>query len=135
MAWRGEEAKSVGRRVVGGLNVMSGTKANIDMATDLLAMHQGDLAPWFRLRATEGFVNAKTRETAPRKKPWGQWEPSAWLVPQELPNGLRLGLEMWMNEDTERIWLEGELKLLEREWRQAEELAKIADELVVKGAG
>ena len=40
-----------------------------------------------------------------------------------------------MNEDIERNWLEGELKLLEREWREAEKLAKIADDLVVTSDG
>jgi hypothetical protein len=43
----------------------------------------------------------------------------------------RLALEMAAHEDTERVALGGELKLLEREWRKAEELAAIADSLAV----
>jgi hypothetical protein len=43
----------------------------------------------------------------------------------------RLALEMAAHEDTERAALAGELKLLEREWRKAEELAAIADSLAV----
>jgi hypothetical protein len=41
----------------------------------------------------------------------------------------RLALEMLANEDAERRWLEGELRLLERQWREADRLAAIADGL------
>jgi hypothetical protein len=43
----------------------------------------------------------------------------------------RLAIEMLANEESERRWLEGELKLLERQWQEAERLAAIADELAV----
>ncbi len=43
---------------------------------------------------------------------------------------LRLALEMAANEEVERRALEGELALLEREWRAAEELAAISDDLL-----
>ena len=38
---------------------------------------------------------------------------------------------MTAHEDTERRALEGELKLLEREWKAAEVLARIADRLAI----
>jgi hypothetical protein len=41
----------------------------------------------------------------------------------------RLALEMAANEDVERRALEGELRLLEAAWRDAEEVATIADDL------
>jgi hypothetical protein len=41
----------------------------------------------------------------------------------------RLALEMAMHEETERRALEGELALLEQAWRDAEEVAGIADSL------
>ena len=44
---------------------------------------------------------------------------------------VRLALEMAAHEDTERTALAGELKLLERQWKEAEEVAKIADSLAV----
>ena len=47
----------------------------------------------------------------------------------QLPLDLRLALEMAVNEDRERVWLAGELLDLEQAWRQAEELAAIADSL------
>ncbi len=42
-----------------------------------------------------------------------------------------LALEMLANEQAERNWLAGELKLLERQWREAERLAAIADSLAM----
>jgi hypothetical protein len=41
----------------------------------------------------------------------------------------RLAIEMAVNEEHERIALEGELALLEMEWKEAEEIAAIADRL------
>jgi len=41
----------------------------------------------------------------------------------------RLGVEMAVNEENERRALEGELALLELEWKDAEEIAGIADQL------
>ena len=47
---------------------------------------------------------------------------------------LKLAVEMAVNEETERRALEGEVSLLEREWREAEELAAIADDLLYPAA-
>src|ERR1043166_350907 len=51
-----------------------------------------------------------------------------------LPVELRLALEMWSHEDAERRWLAGELLDLEQAWREAEELAAIADKLGIPEA-
>ncbi|MBB4635403.1 hypothetical protein [Longimicrobium terrae] len=53
-----------------------------------------------------------------------------WALPPEL----RFALEMASNEDAEKRALEGELAELERHWREAEEVAAIADRLVVPAA-
>lgn len=53
----------------------------------------------------------------------------------EAPAELRLALEMSANEETERRALEGELALLEREWREADRLAGIADALAIEAMG
>jgi hypothetical protein len=44
---------------------------------------------------------------------------------------VRLALEMAAHEDSERRALEGELALLEEAWREAEEIAAIADRLLI----
>jgi flagellar biosynthesis regulator FlaF len=50
---------------------------------------------------------------------------------QDMPSAARLALEMASHEESERRAMEGELALLEAAWRQAEEIAKIADNLLV----
>ncbi|UCF19392.1 MAG: hypothetical protein JSU87_15930, partial [Gemmatimonadota bacterium] len=47
---------------------------------------------------------------------------------------VRLALEMAAHEESERRALEGELALLELAWREAEEIASIADRLLVPEA-
>jgi hypothetical protein len=48
-----------------------------------------------------------------------------------LPQSLRLALEMAAHEESERRALEGELAQLERDWQEAEEIAAIADNLLI----
>ena len=48
-----------------------------------------------------------------------------------LPLSTRLAVEMAVNEEHERIALEGELALLELAWKDAEEIAEIADNLTI----
>ena len=48
---------------------------------------------------------------------------------RKLPTAGRLALEMAAHEDTERRALEGELQLLEAAWKDAEEIAGIADHM------
>ncbi len=50
---------------------------------------------------------------------------------RSLPYPMRLGLEMASHEEAERHALEGELAALEAEWRRADELAGIADQLTM----
>ena len=49
----------------------------------------------------------------------------------DLPHEVRLALEMAAHEDAERRALEGELAELEQAWRNAEEIAGIADEMLL----
>jgi hypothetical protein len=49
----------------------------------------------------------------------------------QYPMPMRLALEMAAHEETERQALQGHLKWLERRWRDAEEIAEIADNLLV----
>ena len=50
---------------------------------------------------------------------------------RHMPAPMRLALEMATHEEQERRALEGELAELEAAWQQAEEIAKIADEMFV----
>ena len=59
----------------------------------------------------------------------GSGDPSRDL--RALPAPLRLALEMAVHTDVERRALEGELATLEAAWKEAEEIAAIADELTL----
>ncbi len=48
-----------------------------------------------------------------------------------LPVHERLAFEMALHEESERRAMDGELADLERAWREAEEIAKIADDMFV----
>ena len=91
-----------------------------------LAENRGDLSGWLRGR-TYSLTDVPA-SGAP--KHWSNYT-APYLVLDKLNAGDRMAIELWMNEDIERQWLEGELTLLEREWRQAEELAKISDGLAL----
>jgi hypothetical protein len=51
-----------------------------------------------------------------------------------MPSEVRLALEMALHDEMERRALEGDLRELERAWRAAEEIAAIADSLLVPPA-
>ena len=53
---------------------------------------------------------------------------------REYPLPIRLALEMAAHEETERQALRGQLKWLERRWRNAEQIAEIADNLFTTSA-
>jgi hypothetical protein len=74
-----------------------------------------------RARSAEGFLARAEDDT----RRMGMGYRDVWDMPLEI----RLAMEMAAHEDAERRALEGELVDLERHWREAEELAAIADAL------
>jgi hypothetical protein len=76
-----------------------------------------------RARTAEGFL-ARAEDDVRRM---GIGYRDVWEMPLEI----RLAMEMAAHEDAERRALEGELVDLERHWREAEEVAAIADALPV----
>lgn len=80
----------------------------------------------------ERFMTAVARTPVPRAEPsaWKRWpKPQPVGGISKLPLETRLAVEMAVNEENERRALEGELALLELEWKEAEEIAGIADRL------
>lgn len=132
--WEGPEVAAVGRRVLGRMNRFGGGRRDIAAAARLLGEHQGNLSTWLWDRATAQRSSLAGKGVLTGgSTPYYSWElrHRPLLLLQRLPTAERLAIEMWMSEDIERVWLEGELKLLEREWREAEELAGIADALAL----
>ena len=93
----------------------------------------GDFAERYR-RAQRGDALRQPMTDLRQPVKLGEWPQSAqspWNrgALHRLPRDLRLALEMALHEDTERRALEGELAILEAAWREAEEIAAIADNL------
>jgi len=80
----------------------------------------------------ERFLNQVARTPPPRVLPT-TWKGKKRKLDvhgiSKLPLETRLAVEMAVNEENERRALEGELTLLELEWKEAEEIAGIADTL------
>lgn len=53
---------------------------------------------------------------------------------KEYPDYMRIAFEMAAHEETERVALEGDLAQLEADWREAEEIASIADNMFIPAA-
>jgi len=129
--WLGSDLLSNGRILLGSLNGTAGTVREVGDAAYLVGRHGGDLDKWLRgVAGGRGTGAGGGRRTLEAHYAWKQLS-GAYVVLRNLSPVERLAVEMWMNEDIERTWLEGELKLLEREWRDAERLAKIADDLLM----
>lgn len=69
---------------------------------------------------------------AARTREWGaqqNWGDTGAI--NHLPRAVKLALEMAAHEENERRALEGELQALEARWREAEEIAAIADDMLL----
>jgi hypothetical protein len=73
-----------------------------------------------------------TARRAASRRSWNDYGKGAIL--SLMPPEIRLALEMASHEDTERRALDGELYLLEEAWREAEEIARISDNLFLPAA-
>lgn len=105
---RGADAIELARRILPHINVSGGRRNTVGGAVALLE-EAGDVHGAF-LRAASVRV-----------------DPFLGSLPAEM----RLALEMATHEDIERRALEGELAALEASWREAEEVAAIADALTL----
>ena len=128
--WRfeGPEALRVASTLMPKVNRYGGTKDTIANAVRELELQRGSHAYLEHLAVIA--PNVTRPPVKPRKRHgWGG---------EIQENGLfgmsrihRLAFEMALHEEAERRALEGELAELERAWRDAEEIAHIADNLLV----
>ena len=118
----GEHARRATALIMPKVNVGGASKAKVQTAVDRIES-SGD---------AERFLNQIARTPPPRVEPTA-WSGKKKKVPlhgiSKLPIETRLAVEMAVNEENERAALEGELMLLELEWKEAEEIAGIADRL------
>lgn len=114
---KGSEAGVVLARILPAVAGTSGSRKQVASALHLLDQRN----------TLDGLVTAPGVRL---RKGSMQMYGGAGTIEKLLPEA-RLAIEMLANEESERRWLEGELKLLERQWREAEKLAVIADGLAL----
>jgi hypothetical protein len=111
--FRDAEALRHASRLLPAINVSGGSKRTVQEAVRALEDRRG----------SEVFLQQffRDRPVADRR---GRAKPVS-----ALPAPTRLALEMALHEEAERRAIQGELELLEEAWREAEEIAAIADNL------
>ena len=102
---RGDEARRIAAKVVPHINKVGGFKRQVAEAVKHIEESGG----------AEAYLRWVAR-----------YHKEAWVVRRQW-----LGVEMAVNEENERRALEDELALLELAWKDAEEIAAIADKLVL----
>jgi hypothetical protein len=113
----GDDALRAAGQLLPKLNAAGAREAQVQGAVRLIE-DVGDPADFFAIQAERGRPGPRSRRTMSRG-----------LVIGELSTEVRLALEMAAHEETERRALDGELALLEDAWRDAEEIAAIADDM------
>ena len=113
----GDDALRAAGQLLPKLNAAGARAPQVQNAVKLIE-DVGDPADLFAVQAERGKPGPRSRRTRARG-----------LVIGELPTEVRLALEMAAHEESERRALDGELALLEEAWRDAEEVAAIADDM------
>lgn len=144
--FEGEQAMHVASRIVPAANRFGGSKATVAQAVDAIE-HAGSPEGFLDKLAQAGRISTLTRQggqlgrrsgmsaygfggfAAGRRRSWGASDWSTGLF--ALDSVQRLALEMALHEEAERAAMQGELAALELAWRDAEEIAGIADSLLV----
>jgi hypothetical protein len=116
LAIRGDPAVRIAGQVLPKINASGAKPTQVQEAVRLLERHTHPFE----------FFSREAREIPTKRRRPGRAERIA-----RFPLEVRLALEMAAHEEQERRALEGELALLEAAWREAEEVAKIADDMFV----
>lgn len=119
---------------------ITGDAATTALAKVLAVSNQLNGRPKHIAEAVSLVENAGSPQALLRALPlakyrsWFDWTPTRNVELVALtfvPPAARLALEMSLHEDSERRAMEGELHELERRWKEAEEIAAIADSLTL----
>lgn len=117
----GEDALKTAGKLMPAVNEEGAKVKDVQAAVKII----GELANPTEL--FERYSGLAGRLALPKKNPRGDGSPGHRI--SSLPHEVRLALEMAAHEEQERRALEGELAILEAAWREAEEVAKIADNM------
>ncbi|MBL0937976.1 MAG: hypothetical protein IBJ03_03720 [Gemmatimonadaceae bacterium] len=134
----GEAALRAAQRIMPTINRFGGSRTQVQDAVGLLEAAGDPMRVWTTVQQSSGWQ--------PGDKQWGaggqKWNGNRKRdMVQKMPGVLhsldirsRLALEMALHEETERLAMEGELLALERAWEEAEEIARIADNMFTPAA-
>jgi hypothetical protein len=130
----GDDAMRAASRLLPTVNRFGGSTRQVRDAVDLLEA-RGD--PMRVLDDVQQRTGAKAADARWKRKKTGFWDTDVEAI-TTIPGALhtlqprdRLALEMALHEESERRAMDGELVTLEAAWREAEEIAHIADNLFV----
>jgi hypothetical protein len=118
--FEGEEAVRVATTLLPAVNFAGASKKSVKAAVERLETFNGSEGYLDALWA--GRADTLTKTTRKGVKP---------KALQSLAGPTRITLEMALHEEQERRAIRGELRLLETAWREAEEIANIADNMFV----
>jgi hypothetical protein len=106
------------------INAPGAGDKDLRQALELVQLHG---SPEGMLEATKGgpLMITERRWTVTKRLQLRSLDPSG----RPIPTPAALAFEMLLHEEVERRALEGELELLREQWREAEEIASIADDL------
>jgi hypothetical protein len=124
----GRAAEHAAALLMPAVNRFGGNRQTVSTAVDEIQREGGSEGFLVRLAAV-GRVTTRPPDRLPRRWGWNAKLPKAGLFGLKEPQ--RLALEMALHEEVERRAMAGELAELELAWRQAEEIAHIADNLLV----
>ena len=130
----GENAMRVAARLMPTVDRFGGNRTDVRGAVSLLE-EVGD--PMRVLATVQDRYGARSTEKRWKRQTSERSSDSLKKLPgtlHTLPATYRLALEMALHEESERRAMDGELAALERAWREAEEIAKIADDMFVSPA-
>lgn len=122
----GPEAERLAAVVIPKVNRYGGGRRDVARAVEQIE-REGDSLKFLRAFANEAAALTAPIRQQRRRSRRSQFQHGLFGLPKEQ----RLALEMALHEETERRALEGELAELEQAWRDAEEVAGIADNLLV----
>jgi hypothetical protein len=128
LVYRDDEAMGIAGRLMARANRSGGSKKTIEQAVRRVES----------IGHPEAFLIEATKESERLRREKAGDNPKKLAKATEgslskLPGDIRLAIEMATHEEAERRAMEGELDTLEAAWRQAEEIAAIADDLLVPG--
>jgi hypothetical protein len=125
---RGEDAFRVAGSVLPAVNAKGGKRDEIDTAVKYLEQTP-DARELFA--SGTGFGRAAGLGASKRRRGRRPELAGSEVFIDRIPAPMLLAMEMAAHEDVERRAMEGGLAILEAAWRQAEEIAAIADNLLV----